>query len=391
VAASDDESSSDETGEGQGPGRSLGLVGLLFELLLPAALSAAILLTLARYTAYWDLRTPIGLGVFAVLLVVLSFFVSVRVDAMTLAGRVRRGRRQLLNRAGARSRLVKFVLGGVVVPVAVFVAATRVELPNRQTPMSLALQFRLTSSGSARAEALGNAVLHAGTPLAREQGILALQTLGSPDGLDQLLRILDDDPRALEDVGGALALGKALAAYGAPARTKLRQRFEQVGPDVRRTASGPPGDLFARYFAPGFAALTSEVERASADPALAERRERVRAAQAELQQALGRLESEAPTARGGSRLPVFVLQTFRSMAATEDADLLRFARATAADPGWSDPVRGEALLLVAKLGGKDDLDGLFASLENASPVLQARALEAIASLQAKLAAAGPPG
>src|SRR6266545_3556821 len=94
-------------------GRTLGLGGLLIELVLPVALSAALLLVLASYTAYWDLQRPVGLGIFGLLLVALSLFVSIRVDGLTLARRQRRGRKQLLNRANPRARLVKFVLGGL--------------------------------------------------------------------------------------------------------------------------------------------------------------------------------------------------------------------------------------------------------------------------------------
>src|SRR6266571_45751 len=129
-------------------GRTLGLGGLLIELVVPAAFSAALLLVLASYTAYWDLQRPVGLGIFGLLLVALSLFVSIRVDGLTLARRQRRGRKQLLNRATPR----------------------------------------------ARAEQLGNAVLRAESSAARVQGIVALQTLRSGEALDQLLRILSDDP-----------------------------------------------------------------------------------------------------------------------------------------------------------------------------------------------------
>jgi hypothetical protein len=61
-------------------GRTLGLLGLLIELVLPAALSAAFLLAMASYTRHWDLHTPFGLAAFGALLVVLSLFVSLRVD-----------------------------------------------------------------------------------------------------------------------------------------------------------------------------------------------------------------------------------------------------------------------------------------------------------------------
>ena len=50
-------------------------------------------------------------------------------------------------------------------------------------------------------------------------------------------------------------------------------------------------------------------------------------------------------------------------------------------------MRGQALLLIAKLGGKDDLEGLYAYLESPSALLQARAMQAIGALHSKVIAA----
>ena len=144
-ARSSEESPADEPrGAPAHEGRTLGLLGLLIELVLPVALSAAFLLAMAGYTRHWDLHAPFGLAAFGALLVVLSLFVSLRVDGYTLRRREERGSRQLLNRPDPRSRLAKLILGGVVIPVAVFAAANLVELRNHQTPMMMAIGLRLT-------------------------------------------------------------------------------------------------------------------------------------------------------------------------------------------------------------------------------------------------------
>ncbi len=80
------------------------------------------------------------------------------------------------------------------------------------------------------------------------------------------------------------------------------------------------------------------------------------------------------------------MRSLLQMDLKEDADLRAFARQTAADAGWSETVRGQALLLTAKLGGKDDLEGLYAYLESPSALLQAYAMRAIAALESKLSA-----
>jgi hypothetical protein len=45
------------------------------------------------------------------------------------------------------------------------------------------------------------------------------------------------------------------------------------------------------------------------------------------------------------------------------------------------------LLLIAKLGEKDDVEAMYACLDSGSTVLQSRALQSIVALQAKATAA----
>jgi hypothetical protein len=222
------------------------------------------------------------------------------------------------------------------------------------TLASLAVRSRLGRHELDRTGLLGDAVLRSRSPSAKVQGILALQGVGTVEALDQLLRVLHDDPTALADTREYEALSTALASFGVPARTKLLRLLADVPPGARKNAYAPSGDALAH-------------ELADAPP------------------------SRAPAAREGTAqpelvLPSFVMQTFLTMASNEDAELLVFARQTAADSGWSDPARGQALQLIAKLGGKDDLDGLYGYLENPSALLQANAMRAIATLQARLTA-----
>lgn len=388
-----DDSPADEPTEPPTPqGRTLGLLGLLIELVLPVALSAAFLLAMASYTRHWDLHSSFGLAAFGALLVALSLFVSLRVDGYTLRRREERGRRQLLNRADPRSRLVKLGLGGVVIPVAVFAAANLVELRNHQTPMTMAIRFRLARPELDRPEQLADAVLRAESPASKVQGILALQATGSPESLDQLLRISSDDPALLKDGSEYQALAKALASYGAKAKPQLLQRFVQVSREARRAAAAPPGDLFERYFSAGFAGLKSEIDGRSLDPATgAAELERIQAAQAALKQALSQLEADTRPVHSGGSMPSLIMQAFLEMGLKQDADVLALARQTAADDAWADPVRGQALLLIAKLGGEEDLSALYGYLESPSALLQARAMQAIAALQSRLSAGGSNG
>lgn len=352
------------------------------------AVSASLLLALASYSRSWNLHSPLGLALFGVLLVALSVVLSLRVDAFTLARRAERGKTQILNRADARSRLVKFILGGLAIPIGAFAAANLVELPGHRTPMSLATELRILRPSVSGAEQIGNAVLHAQSQAVRVQGILALQAYVSDDGLDQLLRILTDDPAV--SLGGSeyQALCKAFASYGARAKAPLLQRFEQVSPAMRQAAGAPPGDLFERYLSADFQGLHGEIGDRSPQVG---GMERLQAAEADLKAALEHIETDTTATQGGNILPALVLQTFLQMDPKQNADLVAFAQRTAADPTWSDAIRGQALLLIGRVGGKDDLEGLYTYLESSSPVLQARGMQAIAALRSKLSATGAGG
>lgn len=391
-----DESSSGEgprRGDDEGrrgtPARRLGLIGFLIELVLPVALTAALLLVAAGHLPIWDLHTEVGLGIFGVLLVAISLFLSVRIDLWTLAGRTRRGKSQLLNRASPRARLVKYILGGVLIPIGVFVAANRVELPNHETPMALATEIGRSVAPLSATERLGAAVLHARSANAKVQGMLALQAVGSGEALDQLLRVLHDDSSVLADGVERDALSHALASFGPLAVPPLVKLIDGVSPEVRRVAPGPPGDLFTRYLAPAFAACEEEIKRTPDTTARADKLAQVEAAKVEAERLLGQGTPEAAPLAPERALPVFVMDTLLRTDVKQDDALLAFARRIAADAGWSDAVRGQALLLIAKLGGKDDLDGLYSFIDGPSALLQERALEAIAELQKKINAAPP--
>jgi hypothetical protein len=364
---------------------SLGLVGLLFELLLPVSLSAVALLVLAAHASYWNLRTPLGLGFFGCLLVVLSLVLSSSLDAWTLARR--RGREPLLNRTGRRARRLKLLLGGLVIPLVALAAANLARLPDRRTPMAAAIDLSLAQPVSPREARLADAVLRARSPGAKVQGIRALQALASGEALEQLLRILRDDPDALHGGAGSRALSRALASFGAQARPALL-RLAGEGRPAQRPAEAPAattGDLVTCFSATELEELKRDVEQIADPAARAAEQARVLRANELLQATLGEADPRLCPGEGG--LEGFVLGTLLQMDLKDDGETLAMARTVAGDAGRSEPVRGRALLLVAKLGDKGDLDTLYGQLDDPSPRLQARAMQAIAELQTRLSAA----
>ena len=220
--------------------------------------------------------------------------------------------------------------------------------------MAMAIRLRLASPAIARAEKLGRAVRRAES---RRAGTRHPRpgAMRSGDALDQLLHVLDEDPAALEGGGPSRALSQALVSYGADARIRLIRRFEQVSVDARRSATAPAGTLYERYFAADLDGFKREIER-QGPAASAEDLDRLQSTRTQLQEISARVEIESRGATGNAGLPAFILQTLLQMDRDQDRDLLAFARVTAADAAWSDAVRGQALLLVAKAGQNEDLD-----------------------------------
>jgi len=96
-----------------------------------------------------------------------------------------------------------------VIPIAALTAPTCSSCPttrHRWRWASLAVRSRLAKPEVSRAAQLGNAVLRARSPSAKVQGILALQAMASVEAVDQLFRILSDDPAALDDISEYQAL-----------------------------------------------------------------------------------------------------------------------------------------------------------------------------------------
>ena len=351
----------------------------LLELLLPVTLTAGLFYWLSGILPLWNLNHTFALVILAILLVALSFIFSVVLDAITLPFRRRSANHSIFNRVDARSRLVKFILAGVVIPIGVFTVAVLVRFPGPETAITLLLQRRSVSSKASHAVLIGEAILQSANPATKVLGIKTLQTLPAADAQQQLLRLLQDDPGTLSDAAVSEALSKAIASYGLAAKPELLGIFNQVDPTRRKGDLASGNDLFQRYFSASFEGLKKEIGDQNPAANLAN----IDAAAAELQAQLSQVQASLASAGGGDPRLGFVLHTFLGMDTSQDPDLLALAKKVAADDTYSDGVRGLAILLIGKLGGSNELDGLYATMQGGSELLQAKALEAIGLLQAK--------
>jgi hypothetical protein len=224
-------------------------------------------------------------------------------------------------------------------------------------------------------------VLNSTSPFTKIQGIRALQAVHSADSLEQLFRILTKDPLALKDAGVYGALSTAIASYGTDAKGGLFDLYKNSDPLMLKASEVPSRDTFSWYFSAAFDELRKEIMAQNPDQTSQEAElARLDSIQTTLQQSLTGMKDNLPLPSSSSPIPDFVLHTFLAMDVKQDKEILQFARAIAPDPAISEGVRGQALLLMAKLGGKDELDELYTYLASSDETIKAKALEAITFL-----------
>jgi HEAT repeat protein len=344
----------------------------LVELILPALLSVGIVAWLFTYYKLWAWGPVLAIVVYVLAVILLSFMITVGLDTLTAGGRAARS----VIGGGPIARLVKYVLAGLLLPIALAISANLISLPTGGTLLDLVGNLAQPPAMTTPPDEVARAVQAATDPTVKRTGIEVLVKFKSPEALDQLMRLANEDRAALRDGATARALSQALAAYGSQAREALLAMFNSVDP--AESGGALADDLYGRYFTTAFDALEAEVRTLHPDQLA-----RVEAARAALQSALADLHNASTNGAEGDPRPLFVLQTFQAMNLSTDKDLLAFAVKTAADARYPAAVRGEALLLVGKLGQEAELTGLYPYLKNPDAFLQMRALQAVSAILSK--------
>jgi hypothetical protein len=162
--------------------------------------------------------------------------------------------------------------------------------------------------------------------------------------------------------------------------------FMSIDPTSKGQSAGMDTDLYNRYFSRSFDSLVEDISQGSGDQTSIDARlAQIHAAQEQLKSSLTSVDkTQATNADMSDARLDFVIKTFLATNIKSDGDLLVFAKATAADTRYSSQVRGDSLLLIAKLGNKNELEGLYSYLQNSDTLIQYDALQAIAALQAKI-------
>lgn len=365
------------------------IVSLLIEIILPALVAGGVLLWLFGGYNFWQIGRTTALVIFAIVLVVVSLLFAVVLDSVTTPLRNSKRMKSVAFARDPRLRLVKLALGGLLLPLLLFGAANLMPYSTHGTAMNYLIALAVPPVKLTPPDEVGAIAMRAENPATKQLSIQVLQGFQSPQALNQLVRLANEDGSALADPAVAEALSKAIAAYGVTARDPLLAIFRSIDPQQTGGASTVAGDLFDRYFGQSFESLKIEVTNNTLDPIAREAQlAQIQAAQAQLKSALTDVRYTPLRAGGSDPRPDFVLQVFLAMDLKQDADLLNFARDTAVDPRYSSQVRGDALLLIAKLGEQKDLELLYGQLKSSDELLLSRALQAISALQTRLAAGG---
>jgi hypothetical protein len=352
-------------------------------LILPVALAAVMLYYVVGYVSLWSLYRTVSLVIFGIVLVALTAGITILYD--TLVTFLRRGktisRKKML--MDFRLRMARLVLAGLVLPVGVMVAANLVTLPGGGTPMTYFIQATLVVPKSTPAVLIGDAVIKTANPEAKVQGIMALQTFHSSEALDQLMRILKEGS-VLQDASEYTALSQAIASYGVQAKPQLLDVFQNAPPENQ--AASFSDDLYGSYLSDSINALRQEISSQAADASGRQATlNQLDTAVTGLKSALMDIQTHQLSSDHAASQQAFVMHTCLAMDLKQDADLVNFGKIVAANMTYSDGLRGNALLLIAKVGGKTEFEALYPYLENDHDTIKINAMEAIANLQVKLA------
>jgi hypothetical protein len=357
--------------------------GFLFEGLIPSIVALILLYVLSGYVNLWALDRNFALIISIVFLVVVCLILSYAID--TFQRSLHRtppvtGKKRA---AQYRLRLIKFVLGGMIIPLGLMAAANFSQIPGGGSLMDYyirTIQTRLTTTPTSQ---VADAILSSDNPATKIQGMKALEAIHTTDALDELLRVQSNDPSVLKDAGEYEALSQAVASYGVDAKIKLLDIFAKIPPETSQSTNLGGNDLYARYFSLPVTALSGEISAQTTDSAtrqaqLSKMDELITTMKTNL------AEIQQPAARAQFTSQDFILDTMMQMNIKSDGDLKNFGKITAANSAYSDEVRGKAILLIAKYGDKVDMGLLYPFLDGNNDFLKAKALEGITDLELKV-------
>lgn len=344
----------------------------LVEVLLPPLVSAAAIAWLFTRYNLWAMGAILSGILYTLAVVLLSLMLVVILDSFTAGARKTRG---TFGR-GALARLIKFALGGVIFPLALAISVLVVQLPGGKNLLTTVMGAAQSVIVSSPAQDVANLVVSSGRIDVKRSGIEVLGRMQNAEGLNALVALVKDHPELLRDGGTWQVMVQALSAYGAQSRDALVSLFTSI--PASDAGDALADDLYGRYLSAGFEGLKHEIT--VTDP---RRLEDLETARGQAEAELKRLQELSAGDSSGDLRPLFILQTFQAMNLSRDSEILALAMKTAQDPAYPSAVRGEALLLVGRLGGNDNIAALYKLSADADPLVQVRALQAASAILQK--------
>jgi hypothetical protein len=280
------------------------------------------------------------------------------------------------------------VAGGLIIPIGLLTAANLLFIAPGESYMTRVINMSLNQNVDVSMVQLGSVVANSKDPYTKIQGIKAIEAIHSSQGLEQLINVLNNDPSALTNWQVSDVLSQAIASYGVDAKPGLMTAFQA---HLKTTeAANYPTDLYDRYFAQSIASIQAQINAEPLDTKTKQSQlQQIAGLASQMQTELNNLQSASLQASGADPVLSFVLTTFNQMNITSDVDIYSLARTTTSDATLPESIRGEALLVMAKLGSKDDLTFFYQYLQDNSEVIKADALQSITILTQKLNGATP--
>jgi hypothetical protein len=346
----------------------------LLETLIPAPLVGGILFLVSGTINFWQMERNLSIAIFAILFILLSLIVTIIL--CDIVDRIRK-------RYSPRLRLMIMILGGLIIPVGLFTGANLLMSTPGESYMTHLIGLSINQTIDVSMVQLGSTVINSNSPFTKVQGIDTISTIHSSSGMEQLFLILNSNPTSLANWTVADTLSKAIALYGLDAKPGLITAF-QAHAKSPQTISNPT-DLYDRYFSQPISSLQAEINAQPVDDQTKkDELKKFSEITTQLQSGLNDIQSESLQPTISDPVLDFVINTFLIMNITQDIDIYSLARTTASDTSFPASVRGESLLLIGKLGGKEDMSLLYQYLQNSDELIKANALQAIATLTIKL-------
>ena len=366
----------------RGGGNLLLIVGrYLWMFTIPALTGTVAWYFVAGPLGWWSLDEGTATAAFLIGVPVIACVVSVGLQLVD-EWRRRQVPSKSLRSDGKGRRVLVIVLGGILIPLVVSSVVSWARVSGNRSLFTIVLGTMKAREEDTLISAIGNTVISAESYDTKTQGVQTLAALHSSASLDELFRVMELNPSALNNRGFYRSMSQALASYGSSSRDRLTEMLRDRE-DLDTSASpGPDSGLHEAYFEGPFDDLRRDIERAALDEADRESHLlRVDEVEVQVRAALQGIESDQSLVGRGDPIPDFVLDTFLLMNEIEGyGELYLLCKSIAASPAHLAATRSKAILLLGKLGSEADVTVVVPYLQSEDEAMKAAALRAIRDL-----------